>query len=142
MTLNQAPGPDIFLTWSDDYCLGQRRFDQEHERLSAIIAHLHETMIVRRDTAVSLKVFDRLILETRKHFDGEVELMLEYGYPGLEAHALEHSRLLEEAQDLARKYQQGYISALALPSFLKKWLLAHIGGPDRDYVAFLKAKGF
>nr|WP_320131719.1 bacteriohemerythrin [uncultured Holophaga sp.] len=141
MTFDQDSGSTLFLIWEDRYRVGQARVDQEHERLAFLIAHLHETMIVRRDKAVSLQLFERLILETRRHFDTEAALMEEFAYPDQEAHLREHGLLLEEASRLAHQYQQGHISALALPGFLKKWLLLHIDGPDRACVAYLKSQG-
>jgi len=98
-------------------------------------------MIIRRDKAVSLQLFERLILETKRHFAAEIDLLEAFGYKDLEAHALEHAQLLEEARELARKYEEGHISALALPEFLKKWLVAHIEGSDRAYASFFREHG-
>jgi len=130
-----------FLPWTEACNLGLRRFDEQHERLAALISHLHSTMIQRRDKPLSLQIFERLILETRRHFDAELDLMEAFGFEDLEAHAAEHALLLEEAQDLSRKYELGQVSALALPTFLRKWLIAHIDGSDRGYVDFFKVHG-
>jgi len=130
-----------FLPWCEANRLGVRRFDEEHARMAALIGHLHATMIVRRDKPLSLKVFERLILETRRHFDGEEALMEELGYPALEAHSAEHARLITEAEEMARNYGLGHISALALPEFLRKWLLHHIDTCDRAYTDFFRTHG-
>jgi len=144
MTFEQEilfPDAASFLPWIPTYRVGIRRFDEEHERLAAMVSHLHSTMIVRRDKRLSLQVFARLIQETKRHFEAETALMQDLEYPGLEAHAREHAQLLEEAEHLSSQYNLGHISALALPAFLKKWLIAHIEGPDRAYTAFFRSHG-
>ncbi|WP_005033666.1 bacteriohemerythrin [Holophaga foetida] len=129
------------MPWSADRLVGIQRFDEQHERLASLITHLHSTMILRRDKPLSLQLFARLILETKRHFAAEMDLMEAFGYPDLEAHAREHAQLILEAEELARQYEEGHISALALPSFLKKWLITHIEESDRAYVDFFKVLG-
>lgn len=136
-----SPTETAFIAWSEDLCIGIRRFDEEHERLAAFISHLYTTMILRRDKVLSRQIFERLILETRRHFDAEEALMQDLGYPDWQTHVAEHAQLLADAEELARNYDLGHISALALPAFLKKWLLHHIETSDRAYIEFFKANG-
>jgi len=109
--------------------------------MGALIAHLHLTMVVRRDRDVAGQVFAKLILETRKHFTNEENLLTDLGYQDREAHFREHARLLEQLNDYFGKYQDGSVSALFFPAFLKAWLITHIQESDRNYVGFLQAQG-
>jgi hemerythrin-like metal-binding protein len=134
-------GSNTFMPWLPSYAIGIRTFDEEHERLAGYVNHLHLTMVVRRDRGMSVQVFERLILETRKHFAHEEDLMADLAYPEAQEHRLEHVQLLDQLDEFFRLYRNGSMSALGLPVFLKAWLLTHIGEHDRRYVAFFRDHG-
>ena len=137
----KSPAGPAFFPWLAEYLIGNRRFDEEHERMGALIAHLHLTMVVRRDREVAERVFAKLILETRKHFTNEENVLTDLGYQDRDAHFREHSRLLEQLNDYFGKYKDGSVSALFFPAFLKAWLITHIHETDRQYVDFLNVHG-
>ena len=137
----KSPAEPSFFPWVAEYLIGNRRFDEEHQRLGAMVAHLHLTMVVRRDREVAAQVFAKLIQETRRHFSNEEDLLTDLGYPDRETHFSEHSRLLEQLNDYFGKYKDGSVSALFFPAFLKAWLITHIHETDRQYVDFLNVHG-
>lgn len=131
-----------FFTWTPaEHSVGISRFDEDHKQLAKLVTRLHAALIERRDRAMAADLMGTVIQETRAHFHREEEAMEGAGYPGLEGHALEHERLLQEAADLLRQFNAGAISALAFPTFIKNWLIGHIRETDRKYAACLRQNG-
>lgn len=136
----QPPAP--FFEWSNpEHSTGVSMFDQEHRQLAAMISQVHAALVQERDRAKARQLMERLIHETRAHFVHEETVMAEASVPDLEAHGAEHAALLQEAHDLLRQFHAGSISALALPIFLKNWLIRHIQGTDRKYAPVLRRHG-
>ena len=138
------PAPSVssdFLPWTLDLQIGIKQFDLEHREMVDIVNRLHTLMVVKRDRVAADQLTDLLLQAARTHFASEEGLLGELGYPACEAHIREHSSLIDELRDLQRQFKAGTISALAMPAFLRKWLLEHIETHDRSYVEFLKNKG-
>jgi hemerythrin-like metal-binding protein len=130
---------DAFLCWSrDGDHLGIPRFDLEHERLAEVICDIHSAVAVKRDRDFAYKLMEKLIQQTREHFDHEEAAMQEAFYTGLKVHAAEHQALIEEAKEMLRKFQTGAISALFFPMRLKTWLVKHVKDADRKYVSYIR----
>ena len=71
----------------------------------------------------------------------EEALMTEHDYPGIEAHTVEHQRLLQHIEDLARRYKNGdLLLSFAVVIELKGWASIHIEKSDRPLGEFLKDK--
>lgn len=138
----KPPAETPFFLWSDiEHSVGVGEFDHEHKRLAALMSEVHATLQLKHDRALALTLMENLITATRTHFAHEEQTLAEAGYPGLEAHAEEHQELIQQARDLMRQFKGGTISALALPTFLKNWLIPHIQGSDRKYAAHLRRRG-
>jgi hemerythrin-like metal-binding protein len=137
------PSPEEpFFPWSDpDHSVGVQRFDQEHRHLAGLVSKVHTALLKQHDRGLADKLMENLIQETRTHFAHEERVLEETGYPGREEHCAEHAALLREAQDLLRQFHSGGLAAVALPIFLKKWLVPHIQGSDRKYAATLRRQG-
>ena len=138
---NPLPAQGVFLPWTAELKIGISQFDLEHQQMGALINQLHTLMVVKRDRVAADQLTDVLIQVTRTHFASEEALLSELDYPDREPHFQEHSSLIAELRDLQRQFKAGTLSALAMPTFLKKWLLEHIQNSDRRYVQFLKSKG-
>lgn len=133
--------PITFFSWTPDLNIGVQQFDLEHQQMGALINQLHTLMVIKRDRVAADQLTDVLIQATRTHFTSEETLLTEVDYPDCEAHFHEHSNLISELRDLQRQFKAGTLSALAMPTFLKKWLLDHIENTDRRYVDHLRSKG-
>lgn len=83
-------------------------------------------------------ILDQLIAYTAVHFMAEQLLMRLHGYPGFDAHQQEHDRLIEEVQELQRRFHGGN-ATLTLETIdgLEVWLRGHIRGTDHALGAFL-----
>lgn len=134
------PQPETpFFSWSDqDHGVGVPAFDREHKDLARKLNLVHDALRQKPDRARALQVMEDMIQATRAHFAHEEQALEAVGYPDRAAHAAEHAALLEEALDLVHQFKGGTISALSLPSFLRKWLIPHIQQTDRKYQAALR----
>ena len=140
-----APSPEHeapFFAWSrEEHGVGVAIFDQDHERLAVLMSRINTALQEKHDRALALRLMDSLIQETQAHFDHEEWVMEQVGYPDREAHAAEHSALIQEVKLLLQKFQKGGISALAVPNFLKAWFIPHMKSTDRKYAACLRRSG-
>lgn len=131
-----------FFAWSkEDHSVGVVAFDQEHQRLAKLMSQIHATVHEDRDRDRAQRLLETLLYETGAHFAHEERVMEQVGYPEKEAHAAEHAALLLQAKELFQKFQSGNISALALPAFLKVWLISHMQDADRKYAAHMRRNG-
>ena len=140
-----APSPEPeapFFVWSsEEHTVGVAVFDKDHERLAILMSRINTTLQEKHDRALALKLMESLIYETQAHFDHEEWVMEQVAYPEREAHAAEHSALIQEVKILFQKFRIGGISALAIPNFIKAWLIPHMKGTDRKYAACLRRSG-
>lgn len=132
---------DAPIAWKHlDHAVGVEPFDREHQVLFGLVAQV-QAALARRDRAEAQQVLERLLLETRTHFDHEECAMEEAACPDLPAHAAEHADLLVHLKDLIRQFQGGTLSMLAMPAFLRTWLVPHIQRADKTYGPVLRRAG-
>lgn len=133
---------EAFFIWTPaDHAVGIARFDEDHRQLAKLLTRLHAALVDRRDRTAAAELMGLVIQEARAHFHREEAAMEEAGYPAMEAHIVEHQRLLLEAADLLRQFHAGAISALAFPTFIKNWLVGHIRETDRKYAPCMRQNG-
>ncbi len=130
------------LNWQADYNINVTQIDEQHRQMLDIALDLHTAVTERRSTATLIKKFDTLADYTRKHFAFEETLMLEYQYPGLEAHRHEHANLLHHLEMFRRGLESGKLLQLS-PSVTVDgdWVLTHVAGADRELGEFLNQQG-
>jgi hemerythrin-like metal-binding protein len=131
-----------FFAWTrEEHSVGVTVFDRDHERIAALMSQIHTTLQVKHDRDQAQRLMETLIRETQAHFDHEEGVMLNVDYADREVHAAEHAALIQQAKTMLQKVHSGGVSALALPNFLKTWLIAHIQTMDRKYSACMRRNG-
>jgi len=131
-----------FFVWSDaEHSVGVGTFDEEHQRLTLLMARVHEALQADHDRVEARKLMEQLVVETRAHFRREEGAMAAAEYPDLPAHAAEHAALMDRAEELLRQFRNGGVSALVFPSFLRDWLVPHMQAYDRKYAASMRRQG-
>ncbi len=131
-----------FFVWSsEEHSVGVTVFDQEHERLVTLMGQIHATVQEKHDRALAQNLMESLIHQTQAHFEHEESVMDNIEFPEREAHVAEHAALIQQAKELLQKVQNGGISALAIPNFLKSWLIPHMQIMDRKYAAAMRRHG-
>ena len=131
-----------FISWEDQFSVGVKDFDSEHQKLISFVNKLHVNMIGGEGPAIMSEILDNLVDYTVTHFGHEEELMIKYNYPDFEKHKNEHQNLIEKVDEFKNKLNAGNTSfTLELMSFLRDWLMNHIKGSDKMYTQFFNDKG-
>ncbi len=142
---SQASGPTLtgdtseMIKWDATIQFGIDTIDRQHHRLVDLINKLHHAMRNRAGKTVLGSILQELAQYTVEHFQTEEKLMLEAGYAKLNEHKRVHEKLVKEVLDFQRQFEAGSATVtLDLMTFLSDWLINHIKGVDRQYVATLK----
>jgi hemerythrin len=130
------------IKWKDDFSVNIRIIDAQHKQIVEMINRLHSAMSTGKATEIMDEIFRELITYTNYHFEKEEELMKSYNYPGLSAHKLEHEKLSNQVKQYRDDFKSGRsVVSVDVLIFLKNWLLTHIQKTDKQYSAYLNAKG-
>ncbi|WP_207259572.1 bacteriohemerythrin [Desulfovibrio sp. Huiquan2017] len=127
------------IVWDDTIATGIDLIDDQHMELVKMVNRLNSAMQQGKGKAAVGKILDELRHYTTFHFSQEEALFDKYGYAETEEHKKSHQKLLAQAVAFSEDFESGR-SAMSrdLFHFLKDWLVGHIQGVDRRYVAFLK----
>lgn len=129
------------LRWDAKYLLGQAQLDDEHQRLFELINNFYDAFMLDHDRATVRGLLDRLVEHIQLHFANEEALMRETGFPGLEAHRVQHRILLEQVLGVHAKFQDRNVNpthdtVLVLRSCLGEHILRY----DLGFGAHLKSR--
>lgn len=134
---------EVFFKWSNDYSVGIQTIDEQHQELVNILNRLFIAVSRREGSRVIGSILDALMSYTQTHFTLEERLMREANYKDIDSHMLVHKKLIEELEQLSRKYMLEETPIyFELLSFLRTWLKEHIQGCDTKYSAALQQAGF
>jgi len=129
-------------TWDKSYSVSVTKFDEQHQKLFALLNALHEAMQQGKGQAVAENTLRELALYTVTHFRAEEELLRKTNYPGFAAHQAEHQKFVARVNGFMEDLKAGRnASSIAILGFIKDWLADHIMRTDRAYGAYLNAKG-
>ena len=130
------------LVWGDQYKIGFKQIDDQHQELVRLIGVLSDAIKTNRSKEVLEKLLGDLINYTVSHFSTEERLMRTYAYPENSAHTKEHGDLAKTVVDLQKRLKDGKATVtLETILFLNDWLSQHILKTDKRLSAFLNAKG-
>ncbi len=134
---------EVFFKWSPDYSVNIKTIDDQHQELVNILNRLFVAVSKREGDKAIAGILDALVSYTQKHFALEERLMQQAKYKDFEAHKAEHQKLIEQLDQLSKKFMLDekpiYFEML---SFLKTWLKGHIQGVDKKYSVALQQAGF
>ena len=130
------------MDWSIELSLGIKSIDDQHKELINLINILAEGMSNGEGPEVLADIFDRLIVYTDFHFQGEEKLFRHFGYPKEEEHKKKHEDLISQALTLQKKFKSGDLTiSTETLNFLINWLKNHILKTDMEYAPFMLAAG-
>lgn len=124
----------IFFVWKDAFELGLPGIDAEHRQFFEIMNRCARAAAEGASPTVVALVLQELATYARHHFRHEEAELDRVGYPELEAQRAEHARFEHE---LARIQALERPSILAALSLARDWLLQHVTGTDRRFVAWI-----
>jgi hemerythrin-like metal-binding protein len=131
------------LTWNDKrHCLGIASIDSQHRGLVELVNELLEAMEQGCDHEQARRHMNNLLRFTSSHFAHEEEMMQKHGFPGLERHAAEHARLLQDAATMVEALTPDNPGrAVLITAFLTDCVEYHIQEEDVALVHHLRGKG-
>ncbi len=135
--------PILQLVWRNAYRCGEASIDREHQDLFERSNRLIQSVVAPggNDTR-RLEAVDELISCVVSHFSNEETVLARCGYAGLEAHALQHRRLLVEARRLSGRAAAGELSLGEVVSFVAlDVVVSHMLQEDRKFFPLLKQQG-
>lgn len=126
--------PNDLFVWDTTYSIGIPQIDAEHQELIGILNDLHVAIRNKQGSRSCREVLNRLADYTHRHFSHEEDLMVQSGYPELDAHRKQHEGFLRQAKDLDAKLTERRVAiAFELLHMLRSWLAQHIQGSDRRF---------
>ena len=121
--------------WKNDYVVGIRSIDAQHQGLFAIGRELYAAMSAGQGKTVLARLLDRLVQYTTIHFAHEEHLMQLSHYPDFANHKAKHDALVKQVVAFQTQFNAGQTTmAIQVLQFIKDWLEKHIKGTDFAYV--------
>lgn len=134
---------DLIIEWTDALSVGVEEIDRDHQQLVAMINKLFGACLVPETEAAAVKaILDELIAYTRDHFDREIRLQEEMGYPEVDEHRALHQELIDKANALRAELDETSANAMgnAVERLLRDWLVEHIMGHDKPLGDYIRAQ--
>lgn len=129
-------------SWSRALEVGVAGLDEHHRALLALHAEV-ERACERGHAARAAAALERLLAETRDHFEEEQGQLAELDDPGAAAHRDDHDRFLEDLARLRWELAHRGASPLArllIGSRLLGWFRLHVRTFDAELVRALRAR--
>ncbi len=134
---------EVFFKWLPEYSVGINTIDNQHKELVNILNRLFIAVSKREGDKAIGEILDALMAYTQKHFTLEERLMQQARYKDLDAHKMEHKKLIEQLDQLIKKHMlEDKPIYFEMMNFLKTWLKEHIQGVDTKYAAALQEAKF
>jgi hemerythrin len=122
------------LVWRDEYSVGVKELDVQHQIIIQFINELNDTERLRNAPDEVDRILDRLTEYVITHFALEEEYMERFDYEGLEDHLEEHIHYIETIADLTQdQVDQKDKVYEELMGFLNQWWTNHILKADKKY---------
>lgn len=134
---------ESFLEWSEKLVLGIPSIDAQHKQLVEMMNELYAGFEAGKGREVVGPILDRLINYTATHFKHEEDFFDQTGYAETKHHKKEHENLVKRVLEVQAQFKANKESILTqdLMAFLRNWLVDHILGSDKRYVAHLVKHG-
>jgi len=131
----------VNLHWKPSYRSGQPLIDAEHQELFELTNLIIVAMAEDGAETAVLPMVRELIAHVRAHFGHEDKLLQEVGYPHAAEHTEIHRKLVEQACELADRFEKGQGGGSGLLGFLIYDVVAkHMLKEDRKFFPWLKGK--
>ena len=128
--------------WTETYKVNVTILDQQHQELFDIVNKLERALRVGEGNAAIDGILDRLMTYVGLHFAIEESLMERHEFPGLSSHRVQHEMFRTRMMTFLEKHRAAKPGvSVELLLFLQTWLKTHVLKTDKQYTAFLNARG-
>ena len=127
------------LEWNEGMSVGIPAIDDDHKQFISSIRNLNEAIIARMRPAEIHARLQKIVDETKSHFEHEEQYFLEWKYPDAEGHALIHARILKSLQNILESFLPYGLEAEWVDAALviKDLLISHVLVEDMKYAHYL-----
>jgi hemerythrin len=127
--------------WEEKYRLGVDAIDAQHRQLFDLIGEMNRLIAAHAGAGEIQAVLKRFQRWAEMHFAAEETRLAVTGYPGREAHILEHTAFLDTIEKNIKLISSRPLSVTEtkISRLLTNWLQGHILENDRNYLPHLKA---
>lgn len=130
---------NTMFAWTEDWAVGVREIDADHQRLCALAQSMHRALLDGRSKTMIEELLARLLDYTDYHFTHEERLMTRIGYPELRQHQREHEKLRSEVRAMQARAASGEVTmTIEVMLFLMNWLRQHTAASDQRIGAYLQ----
>ena len=130
------------ITWGPKLEIGIEIIDSQHRRLVDLINELDEAIEGGRAGDVVGNTLQGLIDYTHTHFRTEQDLLKKHDYEDFALHCREHRIFTDQIEIYQDRLNAGSLNLSGnVMSYMRGWLLTHIGSSDRAYIKTLKDAG-
>lgn len=128
--------------WTEAYRVNIAVLDQQHQKLFETVNELDEALRTGAGNAAVERVLDKLVEFTLEHFAVEERLLQQHGFPGLPTHRTQHEMFRQRIAAYLEDHRAAKPgTAVSLLFFMQGWLTQHVLKTDKQYSAFLNARG-
>jgi len=139
---SQTDARESAIRWTDAFSVGVESLDQQHQKLFAKVAELSRALSRGEGGTVVDSVLSDLAAYAKYHFADEEALMAQHDFPSLSSHRAAHERFRKQIEGFLTEHRQGRVGVPAqLLMFIQSWLKEHVMHTDKQYSAFLHARG-
>lgn len=140
----QGRAPEVLIVWSPQVAVGLAEIDEQHRTLIALVNDLHAGVVdaIGRESLIGRLIGLRRF--TARHFAFEEGLMATIPDGQDDAHVALHAALLADLDRVLEDLKGGRYDTVEdlLSTYIKHWLMQHIGTQDRRLAqAVLAARG-
>jgi hemerythrin len=122
--------------WDDRYLLGHRGMDQTHQEFVTLVNAL--LTVADPDFPAALAAFAR---HAQAHFDQEMRLMDQHGFPARDCHVGEHEQVLASVREVQAQVAAGDLAiGRELARALMDWFPGHADYMDSALATWLVKK--
>lgn len=128
--------------WTEAYSVNIALLDEQHQKLFDTVNQLDQALRAGEGNSKVQVVLDKLVEYALVHFAAEESLMQEHEFPGLPTHRTQHEMFRQKIAAYLKEHTAGKPGVpVSLLLFMQGWLKQHVLKTDKQYSAFLTARG-
>jgi hemerythrin-like metal-binding protein len=130
------------VQWKEDYSVGVKQIDGQHQKWIEILHDLHEAMKVGKGREVIGEILERVKDYVQLHFATEERLLKNADYSDFDNHKRIHDSFVKQIAEIIEQHKSGNsFVTVKVGNMLNDWLVNHITRIDKQYTASLNGKG-
>jgi len=128
--------------WTQAFSVEIAHLDRQHQQLFDTVNELDQALRAGEGNAVVDPVLNKLVDYALVHFAAEEVLMEKHDFPGLSSHRAQHEAFRDKIAAFLEDHKASKAGVpVSLMLFLQNWLKEHVLRVDKQYTAFLNARG-